>query len=117
MDDEVKSIKNFDPETLVQAVVSCFKAIRPEINLSSKLSPSMSVRLRQASELIEEIKNLGFRGDIGYQSILYCNETEVRRMLMFLIERLPREGAEVSTNQEIGMCNIPIISVVNKIID
>lgn len=34
---------------------------------------------------------MGFRGDIGYQSFLYSNVTEVRRVFMFLIERLPKE--------------------------
>lgn len=35
---------------------------------------------------------MGFRGDIGYQSFLYSNVTEVRRVFMFLIERLPKEA-------------------------
>lgn len=36
-------------------------------------------------------QSVGFRGDIGYQSFLYSNVTEVRRVFMFLIERLPKE--------------------------
>lgn len=35
---------------------------------------------------------MGFRGDIGYQSFLYSNVTEIRRVFMFLIERLPKEA-------------------------
>lgn len=38
------------------------------------------------------IQSVGFRGDIGYQSFLYSNVTEVRRVFMFLIERLPKEA-------------------------
>lgn len=37
-------------------------------------------------------QSVGFRGDIGYQSFLYSNVTEVRRVFMFLIERLPKEA-------------------------
>lgn len=37
------------------------------------------------------LQSAGFRGDIGYQSFLYSNVTEVRRVFMFLIERLPKE--------------------------
>lgn len=37
------------------------------------------------------IQAAGFRGDIGYQSFLYSNVTEVRRVFMFLIERLPKD--------------------------
>lgn len=37
-------------------------------------------------------QSIGFRGDIGYQSFLYSNVKEVRRLFMFLIERLPKEA-------------------------
>lgn len=37
------------------------------------------------------IQAVGFRGDIGYQTFLYSNVVEVRRVFMFLIERLPKE--------------------------
>lgn len=37
-------------------------------------------------------QTVGFRGDIGYQTFLYSNVTEVRRVFMFLIERLPKEA-------------------------
>lgn len=79
---------------VVDAVVSCLEVIVPGVVMPHKLSPSMSLRLKLATGLSEHIKELGFRGDIGYQTILYCNEVEVRRVLMFLIERLPRETDE-----------------------
>lgn len=34
----------------------------------------MSARIRFASSLAEQIKQFGFKGDMGYQTILYCNE-------------------------------------------
>lgn len=92
IDEDVKSIRNFDPDMVVDAVVRCLEVIKPGVNMSHKLSPSMSLRLKFATSLSEHIKELGFRGDIGYQTILYCNEIEVRRVLMFLLERLPREA-------------------------
>lgn len=41
---------------------------------------------------MSSLQSVGFRGDIGYQSFLYSNVTEVRRVFMFLIERLPKEA-------------------------
>lgn len=38
---------------------------------------------------------MGFPGDIGYQTFLYSNITEVRRVYMFLIERLPKESEKL----------------------
>jgi len=35
---------------------------------------------------------LGYRGDIGYQTFLYSSETDVRRVFVFLIEKLPKES-------------------------
>jgi len=37
-------------------------------------------------------QNLGYSGDIGYQTFLYSSETDVRRIFVFLIEKLPKES-------------------------
>lgn len=39
-------------------------------------------------------QDLGYKGEIGYQTFLYSNETEIRSLLMFLVEKLPRERSE-----------------------
>lgn len=41
-------------------------------------------------------QDLGYKGEIGYQTFLYSNEPEIRSLLMFLVEKLPRESAEAS---------------------
>jgi hypothetical protein len=38
------------------------------------------------------LQNLGYTGDIGYQTFLYSSETDVRRVFVFLIEKLPKES-------------------------
>lgn len=40
------------------------------------------------------LKDLGYRGEIGYQTFLYSNETDIRKVLMFLVEKLPKESEE-----------------------
>lgn len=84
------------------AISSCLEAITPETTLPKRLPPSMSAKINFAEELAEHIKNLGFRGDMAYQSILYCNEVEIRRVLMFLIERLPRESSRTVPIEQTG---------------
>lgn len=37
---------------------------------------------------------LGAPGDVGYQTFLYSTEPEIRRLLLFLVEKLPRDEAE-----------------------
>ena len=42
------------------------------------------------------LQDAGFDSEIGYQTFLYSNVESVRRLFMFLIEKLPRDGAEAS---------------------
>lgn len=37
-------------------------------------------------------QDLGYRGDIGYQTFLYSSEIDLRRVFMFLIEKLPKDS-------------------------
>lgn len=37
---------------------------------------------------------MGYKSEIGYQTFLYSNETDVRRLLMFLIEKLPKDTSQ-----------------------
>lgn len=100
--EDINSLKEFDADTAVLAVSACLEAITPGSNLPKRLPPSMSVRIKIAGELAEQINNLGFRGDMGYQTILYYNEVEIRRVLMFLIERLPRESNKTVPIEQTG---------------
>ena len=43
-------------------------------------------------KLLLLLQSLGYSGDIGYQTFLYSSETDVRRVFMFLIEKLPKES-------------------------
>uniref|UniRef100_A0A915L3V7 Coiled-coil domain-containing protein 22 homolog n=1 Tax=Romanomermis culicivorax TaxID=13658 RepID=A0A915L3V7_ROMCU len=52
----------------------------------------MGDRFRTCTLIADQIKNLGYRGDIGYQTILYGNVVEIRRVLMFLTEKLPKKS-------------------------
>lgn len=50
-------------------------------------------------------QELGYKGEIGYQTFLYSNETEIRSLLMFVVEKLPRERSE-NLDQPTGMKNM-----------
>lgn len=39
---------------------------------------------------------LGYPGEIGYQTFLYSSVKEWRKLLMFLIEKLPRDSTQAS---------------------
>lgn len=43
---------------------------------------------------------MGYTGEVGYQTFLYSNEADLRRVFMFLIERLPKDGQAEKVVQE-----------------
>lgn len=87
---------------IVTAISRCLETIIPDSQFPKKLPPSMSIKLKITSSLATQIKDLGFRDDIGYQTILYCNEAEIRRIFMFLIEKLPRESSKTIHVEQTG---------------
>ncbi|KAM9785812.1 coiled-coil domain-containing protein 22 [Neosynchiropus ocellatus] len=96
--EDVTSVKEFTSELIVEAVVRCVRVIDSGLGsaLPTSLPPGMSARFRVGMSLAQACQDVGYRGEIGYQTFLYSNEPEIRSLLMFLVEKLPRESAEDS---------------------
>uniref|UniRef100_A0A3Q3B1R0 Coiled-coil domain-containing protein 22 n=1 Tax=Kryptolebias marmoratus TaxID=37003 RepID=A0A3Q3B1R0_KRYMA len=96
--EEVDSLKQFSSELIVEAVVRCVRVIESGLGgaLPTSLPPGMSARFRVGMSLAQACQDVGYKGEIGYQTFLYSNEPEIRSLLMFLVEKLPRERAEAS---------------------
>lgn len=82
----------------MKCVSKCLERILSEhdnivVPSSSELfeAMNMSLKFKIANQLSELIRDIGYKNDIGYQSFLYGNQHEIRRLLLFLIERIPRE--------------------------
>ncbi|KAL6120234.1 ccdc22 [Pungitius sinensis] len=96
--EDTASVKQFTSELIVEAVVRCIRVIDPGLGspLPTSLPPGMSARFRVGTSLAQACQDIGYKGEIGYQTFLYSNEPEIRSLLMFLVEKLPRERAETS---------------------
>lgn len=99
--DEVFRLRYFTPTLLIQTVSKCLKEINPypdekrKKNVSTHILPeNMAQRFTVASDLAEMCKSIGYQLDIGYQTFLYPNEIETRRLLMFLVEHLPKHSKD-----------------------
>lgn len=68
------------------------EVIQPGLGLPYSLPPNMSVRFRIASSIAQACQDVGYTGDVGFQTFLYWGETDVRKIFMFLIEKLPKEA-------------------------
>ncbi|KAM4662767.1 coiled-coil domain-containing protein 22 [Discoglossus pictus] len=94
--EEVQSVRHFSTELIVEAVVRCLRVINPSIgaSLSHVLPPGMSARFRIGTSLAQACQDLGYPGDVGYQTFLYSSEPDIRALLIFLAEKLPRDSPE-----------------------
>ena len=45
---------------------------------------------------------MGYRGEIGYQTFLYSNEADIRKVFIFLVEKLPKETSD-TTEEPLGL--------------
>ncbi|XP_055341979.1 coiled-coil domain-containing protein 22 homolog [Paramacrobiotus metropolitanus] len=89
--DDVLSIRDFPTELLVQSAAVCLRAINPQLQVPTRLSASMATKYRQAAALADACKTVGYPGEIGYEAFLYGGENEVRKLLLFLMDKLPKE--------------------------
>ncbi|XP_065080310.1 coiled-coil domain-containing protein 22 homolog [Ochlerotatus camptorhynchus] len=94
LDEEVTSLEDISPSLLVQIVSKCITLIDPSLDLPRSLPPGMAQRFTVTASLAEACRTIGYRRDIGYQTFLYSNVAEVRRVLMFLVEKLPKDSAD-----------------------
>ncbi|XP_072171444.1 coiled-coil domain-containing protein 22 homolog [Diadema setosum] len=101
LDEDIETLRQFTPEHVVEATVRCLRLIDTNTNLPHSLPPGMSARFRLGTDLANALQSLGFRGDMGYQTFLYPNEADIRRLMMFLVEKLPKESA-ASTDEPLG---------------
>ncbi|XP_054706190.1 coiled-coil domain-containing protein 22 homolog [Uloborus diversus] len=90
--DEINSLREFTTENAIEGVVRCLKLVNPSLELSHHVPPNMSARYRLGSELATICTEMGYKGEIGYQTFLYSNETDLRRIFLFLFEKLPKES-------------------------
>ncbi|XP_014674307.1 PREDICTED: coiled-coil domain-containing protein 22 homolog [Priapulus caudatus] len=93
VEDEVQSLRDFSTATVVEAAVKCLCVIDQKFDMSPVLPPGMSARYRIGTSLAEACVEIGYKGEIGYQTFLYANETDVRKILIFLLEKIPKESA------------------------
>uniref|UniRef100_UPI00358DFEA0 coiled-coil domain-containing protein 22 isoform X2 n=1 Tax=Myxine glutinosa TaxID=7769 RepID=UPI00358DFEA0 len=91
--EEVNSLREFTAELTVEGVVRCLRSIDPALGnaIATTLPPGMSARFRAGTRLAQACQDLGYSREVGYQTFLYGSEVETRNLLMFLVERLPRE--------------------------
>lgn len=86
---------------IVAATSKCLHMIKEDLQIPSVLPASMSSKFRLGTALANACQEVGYRGEIGYQTFLYSNEADIRKLFMFLVEHLPKESSE-SAGEPLG---------------
>lgn len=89
------SLSTFSTDYVLESVAKLINAIEADQPPFAQIRPppSMSARYNMSSKLVEHIIRLGHpSGDeLGYQTLLYGNEKDLRNVFMFLIDKLPKD--------------------------
>ncbi|CAG2102138.1 unnamed protein product [Medioppia subpectinata] len=100
LDDEITGIKDLEVHQIMSCVCHCIGLIDPNngYQLPAKHiseAMNMSIKYKMATHLATVCKQeLAYKADIGYQTFLYGNESDIRKLFLFLLEKLPKEDEE-----------------------
>ena len=80
----------------MNAFIRCVNLIDSKLLSNCKFNQNMNIadKYRIATILANEIKRLGYKAELGYQTFLYFNEKESRRLFLFLFDRLSKQKQE-----------------------
>eukprot|EP01116_Phalansterium_solitarium_P014129 TRINITY_DN31661_c0_g1_i1.p1 TRINITY_DN31661_c0_g1~~TRINITY_DN31661_c0_g1_i1.p1 ORF type:complete len:625 (-),score=245.12 TRINITY_DN31661_c0_g1_i1:71-1945(-) len=94
--DEVASLAHINAEQVYDSCLGCLKRIdaKKTESLPELLPRGMSTKVNAATQMVGAIKALGFRGDLGYNQILYPSAGELRKLFMWLLEALPKKSID-----------------------
>ena len=98
---DLTSVKQLDSDLFYTSAVTILRLINstsppPSSPLTKHplaMPTGKAARFRITSALCQEIKGKGYPSELGYESFLYPNEGEMRRLLRFLVEKLPKPEA------------------------
>ena len=91
---KISSLGDLDSEAIVAACAHCLNEIAwasgAGNRLPTQLSSNPGARFRHCTQLASAISDLGFPGEVGFNSFLYPSGAESRKLLLFLVDRMPK---------------------------
>ncbi|CAG7835882.1 unnamed protein product [Allacma fusca] len=102
------NVAELSPLQIIKCVTRCLQLARPDMDIPAyDGATSMSGRYKVASQLAQLVTDLGYKEEIGCQSFLYPSEGDTRKLLIFMVEKLPRDiDSEVGDKIEVLLSKI-----------
>lgn len=112
----VKSISDLDAGLFFHTAAVClsvYHAARADgqVAYPTKLPGGKAAQFRIGTRMAEDVKEMGYTKEVGYESFLYPSEASMKHLLRFLVDKLPKpehEGdlAEADSQPSGGMVEV-----------
>lgn len=91
----------------MNAFIKCVSLIEPDLLANCRFGEHLNItdKYRIATDLANAIRKLGYKAEIGYQTFLYFNEKESRRLFLFLFDKLSKQKQEEPKSVHRGLLN------------
>ena len=76
------------------------RGINPSSEFPLKLPASKAPRFRACTAVATAIEELGYTSELGYQAFLYPNVPDMRKLLMWLVNKLPKLDGDQGDSEE-----------------
>ena len=115
----IAEIQDQDFRIIIHRIVNRIIQIKQmDVSFPEKPSLDMSRKYQEAQKIAEFIKNLGYRGDLGMNSILHPSQRDKQRIIEFTLEIITSNDADQGDNiqgiTEKNMSKIKIGKTLNE---
>ncbi len=115
----IAEIQDQDFRIIIHRIVNRIIQIKQmDVSFPEKPSLDMSRKYQEAQKIAEFIKNLGYRGDLGMNSILHPSQRDKQRIIEFTLEIITSNDVDQSDNiqgiTEKNMSKIKIGKILNE---
>ena len=115
----IAEIQDQDFRIIIHRIINKIIQIKQmDVSFPEKPSLDMSRKYQEAQKIAEFIKNLGYRGDLGMNSILHPSQRDKQRIIEFTLEIITSNDADQGDNiqgiTEKNMSKIKIGKILNE---
>jgi hypothetical protein len=102
----LKSLKELsaDPPLFFHVASVCLSAVHAargaRANYPTKLPGGKAQQFRIGTSMAEDVKQLGYSSELGYEAFLYPVEATVKKLLRFILDKLPKPESEGGKGSE-----------------
>lgn len=98
----VKSIAEFGSDHIYVASSCVLRGINPNHEFPPTLPNSKAAKFRACTAVASAIEELGYTQELGYQAFLYPNVQDMRKLLMWLVDKLPKVDDTQEAEEVVG---------------